>query len=313
MSDREPIVPIARLRVAGPAPRPTLLRESPWALRAREAKRALLTARRLAEWQLAPTKFARPTLGASLFSLRVRFEERVSLARTDPHAQPEFERGKRHNVRLAASAFDGLSLGPETVFSFWRTLGPALASRGFVAGMELRGGCVVPSIGGGLCLLSNALFRLCLAADFVVHERHGHTLEAVPLAEGALWGADATVAYAHIDLRFAPRDGRWTLRAHVTEHELVLSLEGDAEPSHTVELFNQHVHIEHTDTGPVRVGELVRRRTDARTGATLVERVAEDRKRVLSEHDLGRNCVTCNETSCHAREAQLALISPSQR
>lgn len=172
---------------------------------------------------------------------------------------------------------------------------------------------MLPSIGGGLCLLSNALFRLCLAADFVVHERHGHTLEAVPLAEGALWGADATVAYAHIDLRFAPREGRWTLRAHVTEQELVLALEGDAPPSHTVELFNQGVRLEHTDTGPVRVGALMRRRTDVRTGATLVERVAEDRKRVLSDRDLGRNCITCDETSCHAREAQLALISPSQR
>jgi hypothetical protein len=64
----------------------------------------------------------------------------------------------------------------------------------------------------------------------------------------------------------------------------------------------------------VRTGSLVRRRTlRANASDREVEIVAEDQKRVLSERELGRSCITCNETSCHAREEQLALIHPSQR
>ncbi len=312
MSADEISVPLARLRKRGPAQRPTLLRESPWQLRVREAKRSTLTALRLAQWTLRPTLFAEPTLARTHAAPCTSIEERVALDRSDPHAEPAFERGKRHNVRLAASAFDGVALEPGRVFSFWRTLGPALASRGFVAGMELRGGCILPSIGGGLCLLSNALFRLALRADFVIVERHGHSLEAVPLAEGELWGADATVAFAHIDLRFAPREGSWVLRANVTDTHLALTLESDCVPSHAVELCNESLSIERDASGTIRTGALVRRRTDRR-GAVHTELVARDRKRVLAAHELGRNCITCNETSCHAREEQLALLSSSQR
>lgn len=281
----------------------------------REAKRALLTASRIAQWAIEPARFAPPIMAAGCPEPRVRFEERVALDRDDPHKEPVFERGKRHNVRLAASAFDGLALDSQRVFSFWRTLGPALASRGYVAGMELRGGCVLPSIGGGLCLLSNALFRLALRADFIVVERHGHTLEAVPLGEGELWGADATVAFAHIDLRFVPRTGRWTLRSHVTETHLVLALEGDEEPTHEIKLFNDRIRVVQRPDGAVREGALVRQRVHrARPEERpVLEVVAEDRKRVLTERELGRNCISCGETSCHAREEQLALIHPSQR
>lgn len=312
MDPRAIDVPLSRLRARGAPVRPTLLHESPWQLRVREAKRALLTVARVAQWAVDPSRFAPAVMAAGCTEPRVRFEERVALDRDDPHKQPVFERGKRHNVRLAASAFDGLSLEAGRVFSFWRTLGPALESRGFVAGMELRGGCILPSIGGGLCLLSNALFRLALRADFVIVERHGHTLEAVPLSEGELWAADATVAFAHIDLRFVPRMGRWTLRASVTDTHLVLALEGDAEPTHDVELFNERVRVDHRDDGDVRVGALVRRRTlRANADERETELIAEDRKRVLTDRELGRNCMTCNETSCHAREEQLALIHRS--
>lgn len=292
-------VPLTQLRAR---PR-TLLEQSPRELRTHEFKRALLTARRLADWRLRPALYSEPALAKGPFTARTVIEERAVIARSDPHAHPVFERGKRHNVRLAASAFDGLALDPSRVWSFWRTLGPTTEQRGYVTGMELRGGCVLPSIGGGLCLLSNALYRAALRAGFDIVERHGHSLEAVPLGEGELWGADATVAWAHIDLRFRPQSEGWSLRMSVTDAELIVRLECAHERVPTVTLRNESLRVRDGH----REGALVREID----GASTV--IARDRKRVLDDRSLGRNCMTCDERDCHQREAQLALIDPEER
>ncbi len=90
-------------------------------------------------------------------------------------ADPRLEAGKRRNVELAATAFHGVATSAARPLSFWRTLGPATAARGFAWGMELRSGCAVPAIGGGLCLLSNALFAaatLAVVENAVVVDDH---------------------------------------------------------------------------------------------------------------------------------------------
>ena len=309
-------VPLGRLR-SQTAPetkraRATLIDESPFALAMRDGKRAALTAARLARWAIEPREFSAPTLATRGAARVVVLEERLSVSRKDPHAHPVFERGKRRNLALAATAFHGLELRDDRVFSFWRTLGPATASRGFVAGMELAGGCVVPAIGGGLCLLSNGRFRLALRADFAIVERYGHSLEAVPPEEGALVGADATVAYAHIDLRFRPKRGSFTLRAQLIGDELALALEGDRPLPYEVSLDNDRVALREDPSGLVRESVVCRTVTDPRDPRRGREVVAHDFKRVLVEDERSRSCLTCGETECHAREERLALLGPER-
>ena len=65
--------------------------------------------------------------------------------------------GKIENLRVARLAFDGIELSRGEVLSFWAQLGRPSRCRGFVIRRELREGCLIPSIGGGLCQLSNAL------------------------------------------------------------------------------------------------------------------------------------------------------------
>jgi hypothetical protein len=91
--------------------------------------------------------------------------------------------------------------------------------RGYVGGRELREGCLVPSIGGGLCQLSNALYDAALRAGFEIVERHAHTATvAGSLAE---IGRDATVFWNYIDLRFRPeQDVR--IEVSVTTDSLVV-------------------------------------------------------------------------------------------
>lgn len=113
--------------------------------------------------------------------------------------------GKVHNLRVAARALDGTMIPAGSVFSFWKQLGRPSRSRGFVDGRMLKEGCLVPSVGGGLCQLSNALYDVALQAGCEIVERHGHS-RIVPGSQAAS-GRDATVAWNYVDLRFrVPRD-----------------------------------------------------------------------------------------------------------
>lgn len=123
----------------------------------------------------------------------------------DAGAEWKLTAGKVHNLRIAARRLQGLIIPAGAVFSFWRALGRPLSTKGYVAGRELREGCMVASTGGGLCQLSNALYAAALDAGLEIVERHAHS-KIVPgsLAER---GLDATVFWNYVDLRFrAPVD-----------------------------------------------------------------------------------------------------------
>ncbi|HTD36943.1 MAG TPA: VanW family protein [Candidatus Limnocylindrales bacterium] len=108
--------------------------------------------------------------------------------------------GKIQNLRLAVRRVDGCSVAAGEVFSFWHQVGRATRRRGFAAGRELRQGCTVPSVGGGLCQLSNALYDAALGAGCQIVERHAHT-QVVPGSLAEI-GRDATVFWNYVDLRF---------------------------------------------------------------------------------------------------------------
>jgi len=118
--------------------------------------------------------------------------------------------GKVQNLRIAARALHGVVVPAGQTFSFWRQLGPATCWKGYVSGRELREGCLIPAIGGGLCQLSNALYAAALQSRCEIIERHAHS-RVVP-GSAAEVGRDATVAWNYLDLRFGPQQD---IRIHV--------------------------------------------------------------------------------------------------
>jgi glycosyltransferase involved in cell wall biosynthesis len=108
--------------------------------------------------------------------------------------------GKIHNLRLAIREIDGIEVPAGKVFSFWEQVGKPSASRGFTTGRELRQGCIIPNIGGGLCQLSNALYDAALQANLEVIERHRHS-QVIPGSLAEI-DRDATVFWNYIDLKF---------------------------------------------------------------------------------------------------------------
>ena len=146
-------------------------------------------------------------------------ESRTPLWTSLELAEKRLQLGKAQNLRLAARHLNGIVIPAGEQFSFWRQVGRATARRGFVAGRELREGCLIPSVGGGLCQLSNALYDAALKAQCQIIERHAHS-QLVPGSAAAL-GRDATVFWNYLDLRFAPTVPM-RIEAHLTQDELLL-------------------------------------------------------------------------------------------
>jgi len=128
--------------------------------------------------------------------------------------------GKVHNLRLALRGIDGVEVAAGETFSFWKQVGRPSRLRGFVNGRELREGCLIPSPGGGLCQLSNALYEAARQAGFEIVERHAHS-RVVPGSRAEL-GRDATVFWNYVDLRF--RAGQaFRVEARLTREALIVA------------------------------------------------------------------------------------------
>ena len=139
--------------------------------------------------------------------------------------------GKVENLRLAARAFHGVEVPAGEVFSFWRQLGRTTSRRGFTTGRELREGCLIPAIGGGICQLTGLLHQVALKAGFDIVERHAHSRE---VSGSFAAGLDATVFWNYVDLRFRAIFP-WRLEAELDATDLIIRLRaaipGDVRPT----------------------------------------------------------------------------------
>lgn len=134
-----------------------------------------------------------------------------------PPRELELQEGKVRNLRVAASRLEEIEVPANEVWSFWRQLGKASQSKGYAEGRELREGCIIPQIGGGLCQLSGAIYNAALEAGLEIVERHAHSNSNI----GALAriGRDATVFWNYVDLRLrAPQP--WRMEVEVCETQL---------------------------------------------------------------------------------------------
>ncbi|HET6275534.1 MAG TPA: VanW family protein [Candidatus Cybelea sp.] len=150
-------------------------------------------------------------------------------------AEARLIEGKIHNLGVALRRLDGARVPAGGTLSFWQQIGRATPRAGYVQGRELREGCIIPTIGGGLCQLSNALYGAALDAGCEILERHAHS-QIVP---GSLTerGRDATIFWNYVDLRFRSRRA-FTIRAVLDDHRLVVRFlsEADAAVVHPLQI-----------------------------------------------------------------------------
>jgi VanW like protein len=139
--------------------------------------------------------------------------------------------GKIQNLRVALHHIDGIEIPKNGTFSFWRQVGAPTQYRGYAIGREVRQGCLIPSIGGGLCQLSNALYSLALNAGLEIVERHAHT-QIIPGSLAEI-DRDATVFWNYVDLRFKAREAL-RIEAFLTSDNLVVQFRGQETKSVTL-------------------------------------------------------------------------------
>jgi vancomycin resistance protein VanW len=245
----------------------------------------------LGQWVTQPQRYAKARISSAA---HLRLQHRVAVSWRGVQSHPDLEAGKRINLAIAAAHFDGRCIDAATPFSFWRILGKPTAARGYRAGTEIRDGCVVPSIGGGLCLISGALFRLAAEMDWEILERHGHTVQSRDLSQ-----IDATVFWPQVDLRFAPRVGTSTLRVRM-QHELLVVESYGAQATSPVRVWREAVEPENNNL--ILASRVVRASAGRKSDV-----LGLDHKRDLPS-GLKRNCITCEEQGCSARESNLRVM-----
>ncbi|MDR3149052.1 MAG: VanW family protein, partial [Oscillospiraceae bacterium] len=117
---------------------------------------------------------------------------------------------------------NGAVILPGETFSFWKLVGKPSRRKGYLEGMNLRSGTVVPAIGGGMCQLTNLIYWMTLHTPLTVTERHRHSYDVFPDSNRTQpFGSGATCFYNYGDLMIRnDTSNAWRLVLEVTENEL---------------------------------------------------------------------------------------------
>lgn len=115
------------------------------------------------------------------------------------HYTTKFSRAKNRtvNVKLAASAMNGVFLVPGAEMSYNDWVGERSEARGFKEAPVIEQGQLVEGLGGGACQVSSTIHAAGLLAGLGIEERYNHSLPSsyIPI------GMDAVVSYPILDLR----------------------------------------------------------------------------------------------------------------
>lgn len=186
-------------------------------------------------------------------------EHATPLVRPLAGLDPDLQRGKVVNLRLAAARLDGLVLPPGGRLSFWWHVRRPTRRRGFVDGLVLDHGRMSAGTGGGLCQLTNLLYWMTLHTPLEVVERWRHSYDVFPDADRTQpFGSGATCAWPTLDLQVVnPTTTTFRLAVRVTPTHLVGAWTADRPIALRYEVYEAAHVIE--PVGPPAPGAFVRR------------------------------------------------------
>jgi vancomycin resistance protein YoaR len=148
--------------------------------------------------------------------------------------------GKIENLRVACPQIHHRILNAGEIFSFWRQVGPPWRMRGFMVGREIREGCMIPTIGGGLCQLSGSLLEVALMLTLEIIERHTHT--SLPAGVPHDTRRDATVFWNYVDLRFRS-PVPILFESYLSAESLIVRLRSKEPNSHVLPLLHKDANL----------------------------------------------------------------------
>ena len=143
---------------------------------------------------------------------------------------------QRLNIQKAAERIDGVILRPNEEFSFNGRVGPRTVAAGFYAAPSYIGTGSYSTPGGGICVISSALYQDALLAGLKITQRvpHQRTMQTVAP------GLDATVWDGGADLKFINDTANpIEITCKIDDSYLTASLLGSAKPAARIQLSRQ--------------------------------------------------------------------------
>ena len=115
----------------------------------------------------------------------------------------QLQRNKVRNLELASERIDGIIVKPGEEFSFWKLVGNATKSRGYLEGLVISNGQMKTGYGGGLCQLANLIHWMVLHTPLEVTELHHHSDALFPDYKRKVpFGTGTSISYNALDYRF---------------------------------------------------------------------------------------------------------------
>lgn len=240
---------------------------------------------RLRVWQLKLLRYLSDRLGNARFSGRLALDREHEgfvhpcirhqslLLRKLGESDPRLQVNKITNLRLAATALNGVVIQPGETFSFWDRVGAPTRGRGFVVGMQLSQGEVVEGVGGGLCQMANLLYWMALHSPLEIVERHHHSFDPFPDENRTLpFGSGAGVFYNYVDLRFRnSTEQPFVLEIWLTERHLKGVLWTRERLPHSYSVFEREHRFERLGDKVYRSNEIWRKVRCRKTGRQVGE------------------------------------------
>ncbi|TDR88143.1 VanW family protein [Enterovirga rhinocerotis] len=253
----------------GPAARPPLTTRYPWLYPLRVWQRQML---RKLRWRIGPERFALTRQPESLPSKVYRHQSKLRRAVSADPRDAAWQDNKVRNHSLAIPRLDGILIRPGETFSFWRLVGPPVARRGFVEGMELSRGRARGGIGGGLCQIGNLLHWLALHSPLEVTQRANHSFDPFP-DQGRIipYGTGAALFYNYVDLwLFNPTDRTFQIRLWLTETLLNGEIRCDGRLPHRYRIVERNAGFEQAGDRWERFNEIWRETIAKGEGGTTI-------------------------------------------
>ena len=155
------------------------------------------------------------------------------------HYTTRFSKAKNRtvNVKLAASAMNGIFLMPGAEFSYNAWVGERSEARGFKEAPVIEQGQLVEGLGGGACQVSSTIHAAALVAGLGIVERYNHSLPSsyIPV------GMDAVVSYPILDLRVSNPFSVPVVLKVTTKDDLLTAEFFSSEPRNTRVLFRKEI------------------------------------------------------------------------
>ncbi len=201
---------------------------------------------------------------------------------------PQLQKNKAVNLRLAVEKINGIVLQPGETFSFWRLVGDPSEKRGYAEGLVIDKGRISRGIGGGLCQLANLIHWMVLNSPLTVTELHHHSDALFPDSGRRVpFGTGTSVFYKNVDYRFTNTTDRPVqLLLWLTDTELCGELRS-TEPFPFIYRITEHNQGFVEEDGVFyRVSQVYRLTLDKERSIVKRELILDNHSKVMYDYSL---------------------------